>query len=433
MASSPPIWKSRENIQYTYLVWPMRFDLHACMRNDVRKCYAAVSNATLDALYHYYFQKELCPVGTAGENCELPCDPNHGSANARGVCVCESNKWTGVDCSLEVPENTNMIPPTLKWIAYTMLGINLAVMVLCAIWLFWQKDSTQVRISQPFFLALVLVGAPCRLHLVALFAKIRRVYGIFKSAATPGTARKISVTFQETIAVIGLVLLDIAQAKIGLILVRIIAALALACGDGVLPLLCGQKYPFQVFGIQVFEYCHDFQSSVACKNAPKVLTNNMMKHLNGTRNDLAVVLLIFGNLIYNAHFHLEAAEPEAVKAAIGQAIQSFSTTRESRRISRLSSQFTSTTAYSPGVNSSFQGSGQVSMNGSAHLFTNNQPTQILQQSDREKDPKRRSTNKNSSISSAKEITLTQERVGGEQLFVSAAWGTPTTAARFTPF
>jgi hypothetical protein len=41
-----------------------------------------------------------------------------------------------------------------------------------------------------------------------LFAKIRRIYFIFRSAAAPGgTIRKTSVTFQETIAVIGVVLI----------------------------------------------------------------------------------------------------------------------------------------------------------------------------------------------------------------------------------
>jgi hypothetical protein len=62
------------------------------------------------------------------------------------------------DCSIQVPEDTNMISPTLKLIAYIMFGINLLAIIICGSWLYWQRDSPQVRVSQPFFLALVLLG-----------------------------------------------------------------------------------------------------------------------------------------------------------------------------------------------------------------------------------------------------------------------------------
>ena len=118
----------------------------------------AVTNATLDDLYSTYFQKALCPVGTAGESCELPCDANHGKANSKGVCVCRSTKWVGDDCSIEVLENVNLIPGSLVGMAYAMLGLNVLVIVGCGLWLVWQRRSTQVRVSQPFFLKLVLLG-----------------------------------------------------------------------------------------------------------------------------------------------------------------------------------------------------------------------------------------------------------------------------------
>jgi 7 transmembrane sweet-taste receptor of 3 GCPR len=51
-----------------------------------------------------------------------------------------------------------MISPTLKLIAYIMLGINLLAIIICGVWLCWQRDSPQVKVSQPFFLALVLLG-----------------------------------------------------------------------------------------------------------------------------------------------------------------------------------------------------------------------------------------------------------------------------------
>ena len=79
-----------------YIVWPFKWELEhevtLLMEKLIRD---AVTNATMDELYFKYFQKALCPVGTAGEGCSERCDPDHGAANARGVCVCESTKWTG--------------------------------------------------------------------------------------------------------------------------------------------------------------------------------------------------------------------------------------------------------------------------------------------------------------------------------------------------
>lgn len=92
----PTLEVTREQFNTQYLVWPMSTDLPPVETLLIKKwMYAAVSNATLDDLYFTWFQKALCGVGTAGENCELPCDPDHGTANAKGECVCESVKWTG--------------------------------------------------------------------------------------------------------------------------------------------------------------------------------------------------------------------------------------------------------------------------------------------------------------------------------------------------
>lgn len=150
---------SHKSFNTQYLVWPLKYDLPTVTTILLKKwIYTAVSNATLDDLYFTYFQKALCPIGTAGEDCELPCDPNHGQADARGKCVCESVKWTGEDCSIEVEEEVNLIPTSLKWIAYGMFGLNAGIMFICGLWLLWQKDSPQVRVSQPSFLVLVLLG-----------------------------------------------------------------------------------------------------------------------------------------------------------------------------------------------------------------------------------------------------------------------------------
>lgn len=228
---------TREQVNTQYIVWPLSFDLDPIVSILMKRwVFAAVTNATLDELYFQYFQKALCPVGTAGESCELPCDPKHGEADANGVCVCVSTKWEGADCSIEVPEETNGIPTILLFIAYAMLGINVLLIFCCAGWLFWQRKSTQVKVSQPFFLVMVLFGClvssssiiamaqedegygsvpACMaipwLYSVGfsitfgtLFAKIRRVYIIFKSAAD---MRRNVVTVRETVGVIGVVLL----------------------------------------------------------------------------------------------------------------------------------------------------------------------------------------------------------------------------------
>jgi len=146
------------------------------------------------------------------------------------------------DCSIEVPEELNLIPDTMVIIAYTMLAINMTVIFSCAIWLYFQRNSSQVRVSQPFFLCLVLVGCLISSSTIivlaeedegdgpvhacmaipwlysigfsvtfgTLFAKIRRVYKIFLNAANArggGDTRNNIISVQETLAVIGAVLI----------------------------------------------------------------------------------------------------------------------------------------------------------------------------------------------------------------------------------
>lgn len=175
---------TREQLNTQYLVWPMRRDLSPIVSDYIKRwMYAAVANATLDELYFKYFQKELCPVGTAGgklhatnlcqptmtsmnsmgyylfvENCELPCDPEYGEADTEGQCICKSTRWTGDDCSIEVEEDANLIPSPLKVLAFNLMGINYLMILGCAAWLIWRRESNQVKVSQPFFLGLVLLG-----------------------------------------------------------------------------------------------------------------------------------------------------------------------------------------------------------------------------------------------------------------------------------
>ncbi|CAB9524662.1 acid type B receptor subunit 2 [Seminavis robusta] len=198
----------------------------------------AITNATTDELFSKYFQKALCPIGTAGEQCELPCDPDHGHSNARGVCICKSSKWTGDDCSIEVPENVNSLSGDMVWAAYIMFMLNVFTIMLCAVWLYWKRRTPQVMVSQPSFLCLVLAGCLISSSAIlamtqedtgegpvpacmaipwlysvgfcitfgTLFAKIRRVFFIFRNAVSTFGNRKQLVSVWETLAVIGAVL-----------------------------------------------------------------------------------------------------------------------------------------------------------------------------------------------------------------------------------
>ena len=137
----------------------MSYQLPPIVSQLVKKwMYAAVANATMDQLYYQYFESHICPVGTAGEHCDQPCDPNHGTANAEGVCVCESIRWTGEDCSVEILENPNTIPLEWKAVAYGMLLLNVLAIAACGSWLWVHRHTAPVRVSQPFFLVLVLLG-----------------------------------------------------------------------------------------------------------------------------------------------------------------------------------------------------------------------------------------------------------------------------------
>ena len=94
------------------LAWPMRKSLDPTSSFLLNKwIYAAITNQVIDELYFEYFEKKLCPIGTAGADCELPCDPDHGSSNAQGQCVCESIRWTGG--KVQVVREKNTLNPKL--------------------------------------------------------------------------------------------------------------------------------------------------------------------------------------------------------------------------------------------------------------------------------------------------------------------------------
>lgn len=228
---------TREQFKTQYNTWIMSYNLSEVVRRGMKRwLYAAIQNATVDELYAKYFEAEICTFGLAGPNCTDYCHPDHGRANREGTCVCDTLKWRGSDCSIEVAEEKNLIPRGLKITGYAMFGINVVVSVACGIWLFVQRGVKQVKVMQPLFLSLVLVGCfissstilalaaesgdsnvPAKgcawipwlysvgfsITIGTLFAKLRRVYLIFKSSMK---MKRIKVTVRETFGIIALIL-----------------------------------------------------------------------------------------------------------------------------------------------------------------------------------------------------------------------------------
>ena len=247
--ADPSLVVTQENFNSQFIAWPLRYNLEPTTAKLLKRwMYAAKSNATLDELYDKYFSINLCPLGFAGPNCDDPCDPSHGRSDRLGNCVCESTKWAGADCSIEVVEDTNGIPTVLVWIGYGMVVVNFCAIFICATWLYVYRASPQVTVVQPFFLFLVLLGCLISTSTIipmaqentdgnpkedtfwsvhtacmlipwtysvgfsitfgTLFAKIRRVHVMFQAAAE---MRRISISIKETVMIIGVVLaLDVA-------------------------------------------------------------------------------------------------------------------------------------------------------------------------------------------------------------------------------
>jgi len=233
----PTFVVTSEEFSTQNIVWPLRDSIDPVTSYYLKRwIYNGITDGTMDGLVRKYFHRKLCPIGTAGVNCELPCDIDYGRADAGGNCICKSMKWTGSDCSTEVEKDVNAIPDVLKGISFLMVGINCSVVALCSVWLSMRRNAPQVIVSQPIFLSLVLLGCfISTLTIVALlqedegdgpvpacmaipwlycvgfsisfgtlFAKIRRIYVLFSSAAT---MQRTTVTTNETLTVIAAVLM----------------------------------------------------------------------------------------------------------------------------------------------------------------------------------------------------------------------------------
>lgn len=96
-------------------------------------------------------------------------------ADTNGECVCKSAKWSGNDCSIEVMEDPNMIPPILIKACYGLACINLALVAVCAAWVFKNRQRSHIRMAQPMFLAMILIG--CVISTSSVFAMAQQDSG----------------------------------------------------------------------------------------------------------------------------------------------------------------------------------------------------------------------------------------------------------------
>jgi len=213
------------------LVWSLGKDLDRTVSKLFKKWMrAAVANATMDRLHFEHFQRERCTVGTAGLNCEKPCDPAHGTADAEGNCVCQSAKWTGDDCKAEVQEELNLLFTPLAHGACALVGINHMLVPFCGWWLFCHREQASVQVAQPSILMTILVGCVTSTSAIflltqedtgdgavacmacpwlcsvgfsitfgSLFARIRRICLLLKSGAR---MQQVDVSTRETVLIV---------------------------------------------------------------------------------------------------------------------------------------------------------------------------------------------------------------------------------------
>ena len=392
---------TREVFSRQYYVWPMSYrkvskDVEIMLKKYM---YTAVATSKLDDLYYKYFEIKTCPIGAAGVDCELPCDPDHGTSNKHGTCVCTSSRYTGEDCSIELPTELNLIPTSLKTAGFVAFVMNLVACVVCAIWLLWKRNAPALKFAQPYFLVLVLLGCIISSATIValskedvgdgpvpacmaipwlysigfcitfgtLFAKIRRTYILFQSAAN---MKRVAVTVPETLAVIGSILL-----------VDCVVLVTWTVYD---PLTWKRNvvssdvfgHPMESIGQCTSEHWGPFAGTIAAlhfclllvacwycyvsRNIPdkfsegKYLTVAMISNMQifvvgipvlliigsdpGTgffvrsvivwMNDIVVVGLIFGHLIYAVHWQnggdVDGNKPEALRSQVNSALRRYS-------------------------------------------------------------------------------------------------------------
>ena len=230
----PEIEIVRERFQEQYVLWPMNRVTVEQLHRDLFMTwvYESKIKGIMDDLHDQYFSVSFCPVGSAGADCNEPCNPSRGISDRFGTCVCDSTRWTGADCSIRVEEDSNSLSTSLVTICYAMVAINFFLCGACGIWVFVRRKRAQVQMAQPFFLMLILLGCVISTSTIialaqedpgdgpvhacmaipwlysvgfsitfgTLFAKIRRIYVLLQSAAD---MRRVTVSVKETFLLVG--------------------------------------------------------------------------------------------------------------------------------------------------------------------------------------------------------------------------------------
>lgn len=232
----PTLVLVKEALRKNYIVWPMSYKLDSQIRDLIKKwVYQAVTTGVADDLYTKYYEPKICPLGFAGENCTDNCNPNFGRSNRFGVCICDSARYVGKDCNTEIFLDEGLVPTYQLALGYIMFGINALAVVFCGTWLFLHRTEKRVKMAQPFFLGLVLLGclissstilafmqqagtdethSLCMLipwlysvgfsvSFGTLFTKIYRVHKVYRSAMR---MRRVQVTLLSAVRWIALVL-----------------------------------------------------------------------------------------------------------------------------------------------------------------------------------------------------------------------------------
>lgn len=240
----PQLEVTRETFAEQFVVMPMNKRVMPATSRDLFNAwiYRAKNQGWLENLYAKYFRVNFCPLGKSGSDCLENCSPSNGVSNRFGECVCDSTRWTGDDCDNQVEVDYNWFPNALVWSLYSMASLNYLICGSCAIWLFFHRKRAQVSIAQPYSLALILLGCVLSTSAIiamaqedvggngeptgssvtscafipwlysvgfsitfgTLYAKIRRIYIIMQSAVE---MRRVTVTFKETLVIVGIVLL----------------------------------------------------------------------------------------------------------------------------------------------------------------------------------------------------------------------------------
>ena len=152
--------RTRVELRRNFIGWPMSYALDEHTRYLFKRWFViAISNNVVDELYTKYYESIVCPLGYAGENCTQYCNPQYGRSNRLGICICDSTKYTGVDCNTIVEENTNMIPTYSLVIGYVLFTINVVLVIVCFLWLYTnRRKPNSIGTQEPIFLYLVLLG-----------------------------------------------------------------------------------------------------------------------------------------------------------------------------------------------------------------------------------------------------------------------------------